>query len=143
MRVAPSRNTRMPPAGVAARPPPAPHRALVPRPPFRPGIWCGASPHQILGWHETLGWDLRSGGVSGDEISDLAERLFRAFERNDTDAILGCCEPDARFFQNGKGGATVTELLPGFATMSERIGHHRYSDGTTYSGGIYRPRGDR
>jgi hypothetical protein len=66
--------------------------------------------------------------VSGDEISDLAERLFRAFERNDTDAILGCCEPDARFSQNGRGGATVADLLPSFATMSERIGHHRYSE---------------
>ena len=66
--------------------------------------------------------------MTADEISNVAETLFRAFERNDTDAILRCCEPDARFFQNGKGGATVTELLPGFATMSERIGHHRYSE---------------
>jgi ketosteroid isomerase-like protein len=77
-------------------------------------------------------------GVTADEISNVAETLFRAFERNDTDAILGCCEPDARFFQNGKGGATVTELLPGFATMSERIGHHRYSEvrRETFDGGF-------
>jgi ketosteroid isomerase-like protein len=67
-------------------------------------------------------------GVTADQIADVAETLFRAFERNDTDAILECCEPDARFFQNGRGGSTVAELLPSFATMSERIGHHKYSE---------------
>ena len=66
--------------------------------------------------------------MSADDISNLAETLFRAFERNDAEAIAACCEPDARFFQNGRGGRTITELLPGFATLSERIGHHKYSE---------------
>ena len=66
--------------------------------------------------------------MTADEISALAETLFRAFQRNDAAAIAGCCEPEARFFQNGRGGSTVTELLPSFATMSERIGHHLYSE---------------
>jgi ketosteroid isomerase-like protein len=76
--------------------------------------------------------------VSADDISNLAETLFRAFERNDTDAILECCEPDARFFQNGRGGSTITDLLPGFATLSERIGHHKYSEvrRETFAGGF-------
>ena len=66
--------------------------------------------------------------MNAAQIDELAEKLFRAFERNDTDAILECCEPDARFTQNGRGGSTVAELVPSFATMSERIGHHRYSE---------------
>jgi ketosteroid isomerase-like protein len=76
--------------------------------------------------------------MTSDEISALAERLFQAFEDNDTDTIAACCEPDARFTQNGKGAGVLRDILPGFATLSERIGHHKYSEvrRETFDGGF-------
>jgi len=76
--------------------------------------------------------------MTSDEISALAERLFRAFEDNDTDTIAACCDPDARFFQNGNGPSILRDILPGFATLSERIGHHKYSEvrRETFDGGF-------
>jgi hypothetical protein len=66
--------------------------------------------------------------MSPSEIDRLAESLFRAFEDNDADTIASLCEPEARFSQNGNSPTPITDLLPGFARLSERIGHHKYID---------------
>ena len=63
-----------------------------------------------------------------DAIDTLAERLFRAFEANDADTIATLCEPDAQFSQNGNSPTAIADLLPSFASLSERIGHHTYTD---------------
>lgn len=60
--------------------------------------------------------------------SDVVDALFAAFERNDPDAIAACCEPDASFSKNGAASGPLAGLLPGFATLHERIGHHRYTE---------------
>lgn len=62
------------------------------------------------------------------DIDALAEALFRAFEANDAAAIEALCEPDAHLSQNGNAPRPIAELLPGFAKLSERIGHHKYVD---------------
>jgi hypothetical protein len=57
---------------------------------------------------------------------ELAERLMRAFEANDTDAIAACFEPDGVLGQNANPAAPITEALPALATLHERIGWHKY-----------------
>jgi hypothetical protein len=66
--------------------------------------------------------------MSPSEIDALAEALFRAFEANDPDTIGALCAPGATFSQNGNGPTLMVDLLPGFAKLSERIGHHKYVD---------------
>jgi ketosteroid isomerase-like protein len=61
-------------------------------------------------------------------IEDLAERLFAAFEANDSVTLESCCHPAARFWKNGVESGTLPELLPTWATLSTRIGHHRYTE---------------
>lgn len=60
------------------------------------------------------------------DLDQLADTLFAAFERNDPEAIQRCCSPDARFSQNGSSPTPISQLLPGFARLRERIGQHRY-----------------
>jgi hypothetical protein len=57
---------------------------------------------------------------------ELAERLFRAFEANDVDAIAACFEPDGVLAQNANPPGLITDALPALATLHERIGWHRY-----------------
>jgi len=57
---------------------------------------------------------------------ELAERLMRAFEANDTDAIAACFEPDGVLAQNANPPAPITDALPALATLHERIGWHKY-----------------
>ncbi len=66
--------------------------------------------------------------MSTHDVDLLAERLFRAFEDNDAATIESLCEPDARFRQNGQEPRLIVDLLPGFAKLSERIGHHKYTE---------------
>ena len=66
--------------------------------------------------------------MSPSEIDTIAETLFRAFEANDAATIGALCAPDATFSQNGNGPTAVATLLPAFAKLSERIGHHKYVD---------------
>jgi len=66
--------------------------------------------------------------VSPSAIDDVAERLFRAFEANDADTIATLCEPDAEFRQNAGPVVKMADIIPGFAKLHERIGHHRYVD---------------
>ena len=63
-----------------------------------------------------------------DDIDVLAERLFRAFEDNDAATIESLCDPEARISQNGNEAKLIVDLLPGFAKLSERIGHHKYTE---------------
>jgi ketosteroid isomerase-like protein len=63
-----------------------------------------------------------------DHINRLADALFGAFERNDVAAIGACCEEDAVFWKNGHRSGLARDLLPSFATLHERIGHHRYTE---------------
>jgi SnoaL-like domain len=66
--------------------------------------------------------------MSPSDIDTLAERLFRALEDNDAATIESLCEPEARFSQNRNDPRMIAELLPGFAKLSERIGHHKYTE---------------
>ena len=60
-------------------------------------------------------------------IDPLAERLFRAFEDNDADAVAVCCVR-LWFSKNGVPTGLLQQVLPYFATIRDRIGQHRYHD---------------
>ena len=74
---------------------------------------------------------------------ELAERLFRAFEANDTDAIAACFEPDGVLAQNANPPAPITDALPALATLHERIGWHKYVNvrRATFSNGFVEEHG--
>ena len=66
--------------------------------------------------------------MTDSAMHDLADRLFRALEANDTDAVAACCSPDAEFFKNGTRSGSLADMLPGFASLRSRVGDHRYTD---------------
>lgn len=66
--------------------------------------------------------------MTDSAMHNLADRLFRAFEANDPDAIAACCNPDAEFFKNGTRSGVLADMLPGFASLRTRIGDHRYTE---------------
>ena len=74
---------------------------------------------------------------------ELAERLMRAFEANDTDAIAACFEPDGTLAQNANPPAPITDALPALATLHERIGWHKYVNvrRATFSNGFVEEHG--
>ena len=66
--------------------------------------------------------------TTSTQIDAVAERLFRAFEANDADTVAALCDPDATFRQNAGPVVKMADIIPGFAKLHERIGHHRYVD---------------
>jgi uncharacterized protein len=61
------------------------------------------------------------------ETNELADRLTRAYEQNDTDAIAGCYAPDARIWHNIDGvEQTVEEQLGATRWLNEQLNNLTY-----------------
>jgi ketosteroid isomerase-like protein len=61
------------------------------------------------------------------ETKELADRLTRAYEQNDTDAIAGCYAPDARIWHNIDGvEQTVEEQLGATRWLNEQLNNLTY-----------------
>lgn len=62
-----------------------------------------------------------------DDMNMLADRVMRAIERNDRDAVADCYAPDARIWHNFDGvEQTVPENLKTLAWMDGRLKNRRY-----------------
>ncbi len=62
-----------------------------------------------------------------NEMNLLAERLTRAYEENDSDAITACYTPDARIWHNFDGAEqTVEEQLGATRWLNERLKDLKY-----------------
>jgi uncharacterized protein len=62
-----------------------------------------------------------------NEMNALADRLTRAYEQNDTDAIVACYAPDARIWHNFDGvEQTVEEQLGATRWLNERLKNLKY-----------------
>ena len=61
------------------------------------------------------------------EMNELADRLTRAYEQNDTDAIAGCYAPNARIWHNIDGlEQTVEEQLGATRWLNEQLNNLKY-----------------
>jgi ketosteroid isomerase-like protein len=61
------------------------------------------------------------------EMNVLADRLTRAYEQNDTDAIVACYAPDARIWHNIDGvEQTVEEQLGATRWLNEQLKNLKY-----------------
>jgi ketosteroid isomerase-like protein len=58
---------------------------------------------------------------AANDMNVLADRLTRAYEQNDTDAIAGCYAPDARIWHNVDGCMTVTVRDGRIARLDEYL----------------------
>ena len=64
---------------------------------------------------------------AANEMNLLADRLTRAYEHNDMDAIAACYDPDARIWHNFDGAEqTVEEQLSVTRWLNERLKNIRY-----------------
>jgi uncharacterized protein len=64
---------------------------------------------------------------TANEMNVLADRLTRAYEQNDTDAIVACYAPDARIWHNIDGAEqTVQEQLGATRWLNEQLTNLRY-----------------
>jgi ketosteroid isomerase-like protein len=64
---------------------------------------------------------------AADEMNVLADRLTRAYEQNDTDAIVACSAPDARIWHNIDGvEQTVEEQLGATRWLNDQFKNLRY-----------------
>jgi ketosteroid isomerase-like protein len=67
--------------------------------------------------------------VNDSELSNIADRLFRAFEAHDADTIRELCAPGARFWSSAtKHESDVEDLLKALPSMRAAIGDHRYEE---------------
>ena len=67
--------------------------------------------------------------MNDSELSNTADRLFKAFEEHDFDTVRELCDPEARFWSSIAGReSSVEELLAYLPSVRERIGAHRYTD---------------
>jgi ketosteroid isomerase-like protein len=75
---------------------------------------------------------------AADEMNALADRMARAYEQNDIDAIVACYAPDARIWHNIDGvEQTVEEQLDVTRWLNERlknltyeiVSRHSFDDG--------------
>jgi ketosteroid isomerase-like protein len=64
---------------------------------------------------------------TANEMNMLADRLTRAYEQNDTDAITACYAPDARIWHNIDGAEqTVDEQLAAMHWLNEQLSNLKY-----------------
>ncbi len=62
-----------------------------------------------------------------DDMNMLADRVMRAIEQNDHDAVAACYAPDARIWRNFDGEEqTVPENLKTLRWLDRRLKHRKY-----------------
>jgi len=67
--------------------------------------------------------------VNDSELSNIADRLFRAFEQQDTDTVRELCAPEARFWSSAtKRESTLDELVASLPHVRKAIGDYRYEE---------------
>jgi uncharacterized protein len=67
--------------------------------------------------------------VNDSELSNIADRLFKAFEKQDADTIRELCAPEARFWSGATAReSSLDELLGYLPMMRKTIGAHHYED---------------
>jgi ketosteroid isomerase-like protein len=67
--------------------------------------------------------------VNDSELSNIADRLFRAFEEHDTETVRELCAPEMRFWSSATKHETgLDELLGSLPHMRKAIGDHRYEE---------------
>jgi ketosteroid isomerase-like protein len=65
--------------------------------------------------------------IAADEVNALADRMARAYEQNDADAIAACYDPAARIWHNIDGAEqTVQEQLDVTRWLHEQLKNVRY-----------------
>jgi ketosteroid isomerase-like protein len=67
--------------------------------------------------------------VNDSELSNVADQLFKAFEKHDADTLRELCDPEARFWSNATNAElSLDELLAYLPMMRKTIGAHHYDD---------------
>jgi ketosteroid isomerase-like protein len=62
-----------------------------------------------------------------NEMNALANRMARAYEQNDTDAVAACYAPDARIWHNFDGvEQTVQDQLGAMRWLNEKLKNLKY-----------------
>lgn len=69
------------------------------------------------------------GCVHRPDLSQVADRLFGAFEELDDDTIRDVCHPDSRFWSSASGREVILDqLIEYLPVLHESLGAHRYED---------------
>ena len=67
--------------------------------------------------------------MNDSELSNVADRLFKAFVDNDGAALRDLCDPEARFWSSAFGTEIgLEEMIAALPGMRKSIGKHRYED---------------
>jgi ketosteroid isomerase-like protein len=67
--------------------------------------------------------------VNDSELSNIADRLFKAFVDHDADTLRDLCAPTARFWSSAQGvESDLEQLIASLAGMRKMIGNHRYEE---------------
>ena len=67
--------------------------------------------------------------VNDSELSNIADQLFKAFEKQDVGTLRDLCDPDARFWSSATNAeSSLDELASYLPMMRATIGAHRYED---------------
>ena len=67
--------------------------------------------------------------MNDSELSNLADRLFRAFEDHDAETLRELCAPDARFWSSStKHESGLEDLIAALPAVRKAIGDHRYEE---------------
>lgn len=68
-------------------------------------------------------------GVNDSELSNIADRLFKAFVDHDADTLRELCAPEARFWSSARGvESDLEEMISSLGGMRAMIGDHRYEE---------------
>jgi ketosteroid isomerase-like protein len=89
----------------------------------RPGPHCDVRPAQCYDQSERRTAPMNA----ANEMNVLADRITRAYEQNDMNAIAACYAPEARIWHNFDGGEqTVGEQLDATRWLNERLKNLKY-----------------
>ncbi|HVM53669.1 MAG TPA: nuclear transport factor 2 family protein [Acidimicrobiales bacterium] len=67
--------------------------------------------------------------MNDSELGNIADRLFRAFEKHDAKTLRELCAPHARFWSSAtKRESDIEELIEALPGMKAAIGKHRYEE---------------
>lgn len=67
--------------------------------------------------------------MNDSELSNVADRLFKAFVDHDGETLRELCDPDARFWSSAFGSElTLDEMISALPGMRKAIGKHHYED---------------
>ena len=67
--------------------------------------------------------------MNDSELSNVADRLFKAFVDNDATVLRDLCDPEARFWSSAFGSEIgLEEMIAALPGMRKTIGKHHYED---------------